>query len=803
MTILVSKRSTQPNSSFEREKITITDLNHLRFTPEEMKRPVVFDVDHSWRVFGLAHDLPDGLWMYGLSGNTPLKLVKRRIKGLTFKSSWIAEVQVDLQDAAACINFIIAQPSFVHGNPLPRYFDDSLLLTSLQSTEQAHQLHSFTIIIMGELLAFINQWRLTIGMNWASNFPAFVRSFLRRVQIMELPVRGGIFDAEEKVHRFFINRSIRTGCPTFLLNMGSLSHSQKSGPIPLEAGEIPDLQPILEDLHDTDSNLQPIQHIHTTNLPLFIHQQADVQLDIRDWRPIPVPKRLRLIMRWIYKPRLLQYFGSNSRVLIGLQYHQQFEWTDGNPWSVEARTKLGPAKLNGLLDDIESLVERHAPLFSPLAGMSKSTPGLRFPFAHFLPPISFSTILSSSEESVHLSRTRADEGRRHSSEEVESLTGLTYPFDRVALGENLPTPGPILAASLLPHNVPRLEVPIEVPSEIPSILEVFGSPSTRNSPTDLTRNSHLSPVRSISLQRVSPYSLNDPGRLLRRSSPSTGTTVETQSSPPSWSPAGKTDAASSLISQVFNEISCSHPEIGDSDAPYGGGKSTPWTFYYDVTNWQKDCTAVYATYPLRANIHPRWSTLLLQHGWLIVDGHTSAILKAAINVSPRGFSDSAGVLDYCVTHNLEFYVAVPDETLNIFRKDLYSFPPCIRESSFLLHQPGWYLHKAHEVLDRVNAGAFIMEGGVLAFFAKHLGGPRVVERMMEGPSVVANQFLKVHVHLPKPHEPPINLVRDQVTAGEQRALYGFIEQFDSISRSLLPTNFRGNGNTNSGTRLGN
>lgn len=84
-----------------------------------MKRPVVFDVDHSWRVFGLAHDLSDGLWMYDVSGNALLQLVKRCIKGLTFKSSWIAKVQVDLQDAVACIKLIMAQPNFVTGVPLP------------------------------------------------------------------------------------------------------------------------------------------------------------------------------------------------------------------------------------------------------------------------------------------------------------------------------------------------------------------------------------------------------------------------------------------------------------------------------------------------------------------------------------------------------------------------------------------------------------------------------------------------------------------------------------------------------------
>ncbi len=59
--------------------------------------------------------------------------------------------------------------------------------------------------------------------------------------------------------------------------------------------------------------------------------------------------------------------------------------------------------------------------------------------------------------------------------------------------------------------------------------------------------------------------------------------------------------------------------------------------------------------------------------------------------------------------------------------------------------------------------------------------------MMEGPLIVANQFLKVHVHLLKPHEPPITLVHDQITAREQCTLYRFIEQFDLTSHLLLLT----------------
>ncbi len=144
-------------------------------------------------------------------------------------------------------------------------------------------------------------------------------------------------------------------------------------------------------------------------------------------------------------------------------------------------------------------------------------------------------------------------------------------------------------------------------------------------------------------------------------------------------------------------------------------------------------------YPSRANTDPSWNSLLLDLSWLIVNGHTSAILKLVVNVSPKGFNHSADVLNHCITYNLEFYIAIPDHALNLFHHNFYLFPPHIRESSFLPHQPRWveqdindyqsiadlnqqYLHKAHEVLDQVNTGAFVIEGGVLAFLAKHLGG---------------------------------------------------------------------------------
>lgn len=72
--------------------------------------------------------------------------------------------------------------------------------------------------------------------------------------------------------------------------------------------------------------------------------------------------------------------------------------------------------------------------------------------------------------------------------------GLTYPFDNAVLNKDLPTPGPCISALLLPHDVPRLEIPIQVLSDVSLVVDIFRSPSAYNSPKDQPGNEHHLPV---------------------------------------------------------------------------------------------------------------------------------------------------------------------------------------------------------------------------------------------------------------------------------------------------------------------
>ncbi len=176
------------DASFASQPLSLLDLTTIDAKPEEMKLPIVFDIKHSWRIFGSSLDSAEGLWMFDLSGKKQLELACCRNVGMTFKTGWIVDIKIDIEDAITCINFITAHTSFVPGTPLPRYFNTDLLASPLQSTEQARNLRALAVIAMGELLAFINHWRVMVGSNWASNFSSVGRSFIRRVQLTRLPM---------------------------------------------------------------------------------------------------------------------------------------------------------------------------------------------------------------------------------------------------------------------------------------------------------------------------------------------------------------------------------------------------------------------------------------------------------------------------------------------------------------------------------------------------------------------------------------------------------------------------------------
>ncbi|KAK0236484.1 hypothetical protein EDD85DRAFT_954349 [Armillaria nabsnona] len=403
------------NTSFANNSLTASDISQFNLNPEKMKRPVVFDVKHGWRVFRSSLDLEEGLWLFNLSGRKPLKLTKHWNRGMTFKSGWIADVKVDIEDAITCVNFIMAHPAFIPGVPLSHHFDTNLLTTTLLSVEQACDIRSLAIIAMGELVAFINQWQVTVSSNWASNFSSAMHAFIQRIQLMCLPMRGGVFDAKDCMH-------------------GSSDDSNNVSDQILSEKDVSDLLPFLNDLQDSDPMLQSIQRLIHTAPPMYIPPQSSVFLDIQGWRAIPLPRRLWLVMCWMYDSVILPYMGPDSRYIVKFKYQQVLECA---------------------LDKILSIAKRYTPTHSPGSDLIDVSTGPKLPYIQICSSLCFTlgnvSIGESSIPPVSSTITQApgsDSGRNL------DIADLVYPFN--ANDHNsLPVPGPIATSTLLPMDMSR------------------------------------------------------------------------------------------------------------------------------------------------------------------------------------------------------------------------------------------------------------------------------------------------------------------------------------------------------------
>ncbi|PBK98137.1 hypothetical protein ARMGADRAFT_1075010 [Armillaria gallica] len=642
------------NLAFVSDPLSAADINQFRPKPEEMKRPVVFDIKHSWRAFGSSLDLEEGLWMHDLSGKKSLELAKRRNLGMTFKPRWIADVKVDLEDAITCINFIMAHPAFIPSIPLPHYFDTDLLFCMLLSAEQARDICSLAVIAMGELIAFINHWHVTTGSNWASNFSSAMRAFIRRIQLTRLPMRGGVFDAENHTHGFFIHRAIKCGCPTYMLNLKSSDHSNNAIDQVLSVEQVPDLCPFLNDLKDSGLTLQPVTQLTHATPPLYIPPQSSVFLDIDGWRAIPLPHCLWLAICWMYNSFILPYMGPDGQYIVKFKYQTVLEWVDGTQVAREAQNKRSMAESNRVMDEILSLAERYAPTHSPSSDLIDTNSGPKLPYVHVVPQVCFT--MSSAEPMDMLASsdmTVANTLMDLMDDRVFPPTDLVYPFDNLSDQDSLPVPGPITMSSLLPSDILR-DLPTgfsnektEEPSELACII-------FHDSDTNIASSSSPSPIctspsRNPQPQRTSPYVIGDPGCLLQRilqassgvepvegrldqstarSTPSTNEVHFLTS--PHLSPGALSlidSSVESLILQVEEEMARPHEQVNrilpgypccpsqpDSFKAYRGNVIIPRTFYFNVTNWQKECLSMEATYQLLAASDSHWSTLLRQHG---------------------------------------------------------------------------------------------------------------------------------------------------------------------------------------------
>ncbi|KAK0494365.1 hypothetical protein EDD18DRAFT_1107385 [Armillaria luteobubalina] len=424
--------------SLQEPCISLAELHEWHLDPGSMTCPIIFDVAHPWRIFGSSLDSLYGLWMFNLLGHLPLELSERKEGGLGFRSKWIKEVKGNLEDAISGVTQISMQASFIPGSPLPRLFDLDLLKTSFQAPDEACKVRALAIIVMGELLAFLNQWRVTLGKHWIDGLSPAVKA-----------------------------------CPTFLLNMESSTDSQRllrisnelneiyhsacvtAGSSNLAEEEIPELRLFTKEFRTSNAHLQTVAPTRLNSIPLFIPSRALVFLHVEGWAPIPLPRALWLLARWTYKSEVAPYQGDGGRTIVQFCYERVLEWVGDSSPVQEARSRQENAKKSGIWDELVSLAERYAPTHSPTRHSVIIDLNLKFPYIHSAYPV---IDLTTSEDSSEEGDAYIPTSPTNTLQDVEE-TGppavteeLVYPFSEVELERHLPIPGPIANSTVLPGS---------------------------------------------------------------------------------------------------------------------------------------------------------------------------------------------------------------------------------------------------------------------------------------------------------------------------------------------------------------
>ncbi len=156
------------------------------------------------------------------------------------------------------------------------------------------------------------------------------------------------------------------------------------------------------------------------------------------------------------------------------------------------------------MDEILSLAERYTPTHSPTFNPTITIPGLKLPYTCLLPEVWIAIKNLGVTEGIPFLPAIAtpEHANKEHTAPSPSMT-LVYPFEDPDMVDTLPTPGSMVNSTLLPSDIPHLELDfpdaLEVPNETMCSTDIFRDTNSDINSSSLSSQSHLSPIRSLNL----------------------------------------------------------------------------------------------------------------------------------------------------------------------------------------------------------------------------------------------------------------------------------------------------------------
>ncbi|PBK66623.1 hypothetical protein ARMSODRAFT_1021425 [Armillaria solidipes] len=209
----------------------ISPASHTEYTGEDLRfldvsKEFLDTLEHWYNIFRITKG-PTKEWGFDWGLKENVMVIDKGHGEFFIEHSHAKRMTTDLLSVYFCIRDIQNHPVFVQGTLLPTLINtENLLRQDFMSVLQIRNLVGISQIVFCTALAFINSWQITVGKGWDSTLMVKRVEFLEKLNLPELPLRGGVFDLDQSVDCHLLDRCLKNQGPVFII-VPSIDHPQR------------------------------------------------------------------------------------------------------------------------------------------------------------------------------------------------------------------------------------------------------------------------------------------------------------------------------------------------------------------------------------------------------------------------------------------------------------------------------------------------------------------------------------------------------------------------------------------------
>ncbi|KAF8889956.1 hypothetical protein CPB85DRAFT_1258023 [Mucidula mucida] len=386
-------------------------LDVLRFSAEDMVKPVDFCPDEPWAAFGSTEDVAYGDRLLDITGRCPVPVAEIEAGIWQFDRLIAKEMVARIEERVKCVEEVVRNGRLLAGSPFPHLYSPAQLLDPGMSLNAAKTLWALTKLTFNEYNTYLLYQRCIMGeAAWKACLSPESLSVLQEDRWANVSCRGAVLNFTEASHgpiaRLLTSSDViyyyreysllsdhpgerKAFCRAFRLNPELIdSYHDECGRASafLDKNTIyPFHTPIVHNLlRAYDEHLIKVTSELVSTPPAAIPPRMKCfLLPSADWQAIPIDHDTTVLMSWCFVSTV-EMSGYRDQIIV-LHSDIRLAYEEHSPARRAFQKVLGDAIRDGLYQRAMSFLERHIASHGPSLTVQEVN-NLPFPYLSLDPP---------------------------------------------------------------------------------------------------------------------------------------------------------------------------------------------------------------------------------------------------------------------------------------------------------------------------------------------------------------------------------------------------------------------------------